>query len=228
MILFIDMTHLDFSENNPKNWESVAHRRLRTKYRFEELSGEPCHLLRYTHFPDWLQGTYRIPDVSRLMFSGFNTEISHYPFHILDDIKSWMRSPRYPTFTICGSFQLMASAHGAEVAPMGPDHESTPPHNDPIIPPGVKAELGFQTVQDHHPSKLFDRERPQFKVFQHHYWEVKDIPNGFRHTASSPACHIQALEHNMLPLAGVQFHPEDYDEENPDGKTLLLNVFKKR
>ncbi|MEM7671874.1 MAG: gamma-glutamyl-gamma-aminobutyrate hydrolase family protein [Verrucomicrobiota bacterium] len=228
MILLIDMTHLDFSENKPENWQSVAHRRLRTKYRFEELSGEPCHILRYTQFLAWSRGQYPISGVSRLVFSGFNTEFDQYPADVLDSIKAWMLSARLPTFTICGSFQLMAHAHGAEIAPIGPAPGDSPKHNDPIVPQGMTAELGFLSVQDHQPSKLFDRERPQFTVFQHHYWEVKDIPDGFRHTASSPVCYIQALEHNTLPLAGVQFHPEDYDDTHPDGKTLLMNVFKKR
>ena len=228
MILFIDMTHVEFSAKHPEANKDVAYRRLRTKYCFEELSGEPCYILNHRFFPAWANGDYPIANVSRLVVSGFYTDFQEYPAEILESIKAWMLSPRLPTFTICGSFQLMALAHGAEIAPIGPQTENSKDHNHPILPTNMIAETGFLPVQDHHPSKLFDREKPEFKVYQSHYWEVKDVPQGFRHTASSEVCHIQALEHNTLPLSGVQFHPEDFNDEYPDGKLLLLNVFKKR
>lgn len=230
MILFIDMTHLQFSSEREEDWQRVAHRRLRAKYRFEELSGLPCHIMRYQHFENWYRGRFKIPGVSRLVFSGFNTEFHHYPKSILDAIMDWMRAPSLPTFTICGSFQLMAHAHGAEIAPMGNRDASFSEESviDPIIPSDMKSEIGYCSIDVHPPSKLFDRECARVTQYQHHYWEVKSVPTGFRHTASSPSCYIQALEHNVLPLTGVQFHPEDYDDVHPDGKMLLLNVFKKR
>ena len=184
--------------------------------------------MRYTHFPRWANGDYPLPQISHLIFSGFNSEISKYPQDTISDILTWMRTPQVPTFTICGSFQLMAYAHGAEIAPIGTLPKTSAPNLDPILPNDMKAELGFQSITSHQPSQLFDHEKPCWTIFQHHYWEVKNIPDNFRHTAISPACSIQALEHKTLPLSGVQFHPEDYDTAYPDGKTILSNVFNKK
>ena len=228
MILFIDMTHVDFPAKHPETYRNVNHRRMLAKYAFEGLSGSSCLIMRYTQFSKWKRGELSISGIKQLIFSGFNTVFDKYPKDILEDIMDWMRAPRLPTFTICGSFQLMAHAHGSTIAPMGPLPSDEDTHADPVVPNDMKAELGFQSVTVHHPSKLFDREKPELKVFQHHYWEVKDVPPGFRHTASSPICHIQALEHSTLPISGVQFHPEDFNDEYSDGKLLLLNVFKKR
>ncbi|MEM2936517.1 MAG: hypothetical protein QW231_05010 [Candidatus Bathyarchaeia archaeon] len=37
---------------------------------------------------------------------------------------------------------------------------------------------------------------------------------------------IQAVKHKKRPLYGVQFHPQIYTEEHPDGKKILENFFR--
>ena len=67
-------------------------------------------------------------------------------------------------------------------------------------------------------------ERPTFS--ESHWWEVQDVPPGFRLLASTDACRVQAFKHESRLLYGVQFHPEAYDEEHLDGKALLGNFFR--
>jgi GMP synthase (glutamine-hydrolysing) len=55
---------------------------------------------------------------------------------------------------------------------------------------------------------------------------VKELPKGFRRTASNATCAIQAMEHTERPLFGVQFHPELFNEEHPAGKTVLKNFLE--
>ena len=70
-------------------------------------------------------------------------------------------------------------------------------------------------------------ELPASPVFWHsHCDEVKELPSGFRCTASNQTCAIQAMEHESLPLFGVQFHPELSNSEHPDGHQLLENFLK--
>jgi GMP synthase (glutamine-hydrolysing) len=46
---------------------------------------------------------------------------------------------------------------------------------------------------------------------------------GFKATASNETCPIQAMQHEEKPLFGVQFHPELFDQEHPDGRQVLEN-----
>jgi GMP synthase (glutamine-hydrolysing) len=76
------------------------------------------------------------------------------------------------------------------------------------------------------PHGLFEGMGRQPTFFESHYWEVKSAPPGFRRLAESDLCFVQALAHEDRPLFGTQFHPEDYDEANPDGRRLLENFFR--
>ncbi|MCX8182985.1 MAG: hypothetical protein N3F08_00990 [Crenarchaeota archaeon] len=44
--------------------------------------------------------------------------------------------------------------------------------------------------------------------------------------ASTEECRIQVMKHRERPLYGVQFHPQIFDEEHPDGRKILENFFK--
>jgi GMP synthase (glutamine-hydrolysing) len=60
-------------------------------------------------------------------------------------------------------------------------------------------------------------------VWHSHFDEVKDLPDGFKATASNETCAIQAMQHTTQPVYGVQFHPELFDDEHPDGSSVLKN-----
>ncbi|MGH2521696.1 MAG: hypothetical protein ACRDH2_04245, partial [Anaerolineales bacterium] len=47
MIVYVDLEHDSLRLMDPEHWEQVLARRLTAKYRFEEISGEPCLLVRY-------------------------------------------------------------------------------------------------------------------------------------------------------------------------------------
>jgi GMP synthase (glutamine-hydrolysing) len=52
---------------------------------------------------------------------------------------------------------------------------------------------------------------------------VKELPADFELTASNQTCRIQAMRHTSRPLFSVQFHPELFDREHPEGKRILEN-----
>jgi hypothetical protein len=37
---------------------------------------------------------------------------------------------------------------------------------------------------------------------------------------------IEAMRHRTRPLYGVQFHPERYTDDHPDGRAILANFFR--
>ncbi len=43
---------------------------------------------------------------------------------------------------------------------------------------------------------------------------MKELPDGFRTTASNETCQIQAMQQKGRRLYGVQFHPELFDEQH--------------
>ena len=60
-------------------------------------------------------------------------------------------------------------------------------------------------------------------VYESHREEVDSLPTGFAHLARSSTAEICAMKHSRLPIYGVQFHPERYSLEKPDGEVILAN-----
>jgi len=65
----------------------------------------------------------------------------------------------------------------------------------------------------------------EFNVWESHNDEVHEMPNGFRLMASSDACQVQVIQHENLPYAGVQYHPEV--EHSEYGSELFQNFLNK-
>ena len=55
---------------------------------------------------------------------------------------------------------------------------------------------------------------------------MKALPKNFKRTAWNETCPIQAMEHTGRPLFGVQFHPELFDDEHPNGRQILKNFLE--
>jgi GMP synthase (glutamine-hydrolysing) len=52
------------------------------------------------------------------------------------------------------------------------------------------------------------------------------LPEDFVRLAASEICAIEAMRHRTRPLYGVQFHPERYTDDHPDGRAILANFFR--
>ena len=65
----------------------------------------------------------------------------------------------------------------------------------------------------------------EFNVWESHNDEVHKMPNGFRILASSDACQVQVMQHETLPYAGVQYHPEV--ENTEFGAEIFQNFLDK-
>jgi GMP synthase (glutamine-hydrolysing) len=55
---------------------------------------------------------------------------------------------------------------------------------------------------------------------------VKELPNGFRQTATNETCKIQAMQEKGRRVYGVQFHPELFDADHPEGRHIVENFLK--
>ena len=130
--------------------------------------------------------------------------IIDYYKHEIDFLKSTEK----PVLGICFGHQLLAIAYGAEVMDMGKKVE------------------GYYMVQRISDNEIFEGLGERFLVCESHQEMVADIPFDFELLANSPNCPVEVMRHGMLPVFGVQFHPERFDDKHPAGRAILENFFK--
>jgi GMP synthase (glutamine-hydrolysing) len=158
---------------------------------------------------------------SHIILSGQSHPWDRYSTESLAGIFYVIRSTPKPILGVCGGQQQMALAFGAPVdlieriAP-GEGYE------------GAFRERGFSNVKldSQITDGIFSGLPETIMVWESHCDEVKSLPADFVCTASNQVSAIQAMQHTSLPLFGVQFHPELFDEEHPHGRTILKNFLK--
>jgi len=155
---------------------------------------------------------------SHIILSGQSHPWDRYPTESLAGVVEVIRKASQPTLGVCGGHQQIALAFGAPVELMerlepGEGYE------------GAKRERGFFPVETTGES-LFEGLPPRITVWHSHFDEVKELPPGFTATAFNDNCAIQAMQHTERPLFGVQFHPELFDEDHPDGRRVIENFLE--
>ena len=55
---------------------------------------------------------------------------------------------------------------------------------------------------------------------------VKSLPDGFALLARSETSRIATMKHPGRPLYGVQFHPERFTKEHPEGDAVVGNFLR--
>ena len=115
--------------------------------------------------------------------------------------------------------------YGGKVEPM---RRLRPREEDPWpdFYPGFFKEKGFVQVDIEKRDPIFGSLSTSIVVNVAHYAEIKELPEEFEVLASNRDCPIQVIKHRRKLVYGTQFHPENYNEEHPDGKTVLRNFFK--
>lgn len=83
--------------------------------------------------------------------------------------------------------------------------------------------VGQLTLDTSHTSPIFTELPTTFQVGLYHSWAVSstDFPQALQVTARCQDEIIMAVQHNDLPIFGVQFHPESYISEF--GLEILAN-----
>ncbi len=152
---------------------------------------------------------------SHIILSGQSHPWEQYSSKSLAGVFQVIKRAAQPILGVCGGHQQIALAYGAPVDLMarlepGEGYE------------GAKRERGYATV-DVKGNGIFKGLSPRISVWHSHFDEVKTLPKDFRTTASNENCAIQAMQHKERPVFGVQFHPELFDEEHPDGRQVIEN-----
>jgi len=92
------------------------------------------------------------------------------------------------------------------------------------IKKSVSGEYGYTSVELDTGSLLFKGIPSSIRAWSSHRDEVSKMPNGFRVTAFSRMCKVEAMEHGSKPIYSVQFHPEVYETEH--GSRIMLNFLR--
>jgi GMP synthase-like glutamine amidotransferase len=221
MILTIDLEHDEYL-NDAKNRDIHFVRTMDAKLKLEAITGDACLVQRYARvnlerLAEW--------GVWAVAISGNATGWEAYDEGDLEGVREIIRVAPVPIIGFCGGCQLIATTMGAQIGPMGPLAQDEPdPHPD-FGPAGFAKEFGFSRVRITAIDPLFEglSEEPVF--FQAHYFELKEVPPEMALLAVSDCCRIQAIKRLDRPVYGTQFHPERYDDDHPDGRTLLKGFF---
>jgi GMP synthase (glutamine-hydrolysing) len=96
-----------------------------------------------------------------------------------------------PVLGICLGLQVIATELGGSVG--SGDY-------------GGYADVTVEVLDEDDP--LIGSLAPETRVWASHADEVKELPDGFTHTATSDVCGIEAMSNVDADLYGVQWHPE--------------------
>ena len=152
---------------------------------------------------------------SHIILSGQSHPWEMYTPESLQGVFDVIKQASQPILGLCGGHQQIAIAYGAKVGLMerlepGEGYE------------GAKRERGFHPVT-HTGEGLFKGLPSEIIVWHNHCDEVKEVPDGFRITASNDTCQIQAMQQKGRRVYGIQFHPELFDERYPEGRQVVDN-----
>jgi len=112
-----------------------------------------------------------------------------------------------PILGVCLGMQAIAEHFGGEL------------YNQKVVRHGVTSEIKTFPV-----NKLFQNLPSRITVGLYHSWAVRHLPEEINVTAMSSENVIMAIEHETLPLYGVQFHPESILTEF--GREILMNFVR--
>jgi GMP synthase (glutamine-hydrolysing) len=152
---------------------------------------------------------------THIILSGQSHPWNYYTEAALSGVFDIIRNAPQPILGVCGGHQQIALAYGASVNVMrrlepGEGYD------------GCLRERGFFEILTDRKA-LFAGLPKSVMVWHSHYDEVKELPPGFIRTASNQTCAIQAMQHSSRPVFGVQFHPELFNEEFPQGMHIVEN-----
>jgi GMP synthase-like glutamine amidotransferase len=192
------------------------------KVTLEGVSGDLCLMAHYSRVSLEMLRQVRPWAVCH---SGCGAEFKTYDVLEHKGYNAVIRQWEGPQIGLCGGHQIIAHAFGGTVGHMGRLKTGEADHN-PSYHAGLYKEWGAYPVRIVRPDPLFAGLGKGIMVLQSHMDEVKRLPRCLTLLAGSARCRVQAFVHMDKPVYGVQFHPERFSKDYPDGGKVLENFFR--
>lgn len=149
-----------------------------------------------------------------IILSGQGTPWAEYSPAELKPIGVALQLATCPVLGICGGHQLLAIVGGGKVGPIrrlrpGKGYD------------GLLRQHGFVAVSFLARDPILDPSATTINAWHNHVEEVKTLPSHFICLAKGPLIKIEAMRDQTRPIFGVQFHPEHWDKEHPEGLVIL-------
>jgi len=215
-VLVVNSEHPQLAE---KKAEALRKRVLPMLGETFGVSGELCHFSELGGLG--MEGE----KYAGVMLSGCSTDWCEYSRDSLGGALDFLRRVEAPVLGICGGHQMLGLAFGAELGPMRELREGEEDPN-PNYHPGMFKEAGYMGVRRLRDDGLFAGLPEVMAVKQSHYFQVMELPDDFELLATSDECRIQAMRKRGARVYGVQFHPENHDEDHLDGKRVIGNFLR--
>ena len=156
-------------------------------------------------------------EFSHIIFSGQGQPWDWYDWDELDAFAESVFETGLPVLGICGGHQFIAQYFGGTVdriKRIDPDSEGYD---------GCLKETGYVPISNIHDCSIMDGIEDGTSFKENHFDEIKVMPGGFIQFASGELSQYQGIMHEYLPIYGVQFHPEGWDDEHLEGLRIILN-----
>jgi GMP synthase-like glutamine amidotransferase len=194
--------------------------RLETALRLQALAGRPCL---YQHYATVDRRLVEDAGIRALVLSGIGSHWRSYDWRGFGGLAELARAGDLPILGICGGHLVLGHLLGAIVTRLG--RTAVRDEAAPDYMPGWRKEWGVLPVEVVAPDPLFAGLGPQPTMRFAHGRALKAPPPGCTLLATRPECRVQAFRRDGTLVYGVQFHPELFTDEHPDGRRLLANFF---
>lgn len=91
---------------------------------------------------------------------------------------------------------------------------------------GSKFYKGFHKVRAVREDEIFSGLGRELWLYESHGWVVELPPREMLLLAEGDGYEVECVKHKRKPIYGIQAHPERYDEQHPEGLTILRNFLK--
>jgi len=122
------------------------------------------------------------------------------------DLVRFYAGQKIPVLGICLGFQAIGMAFGAKLIQTNPVH-------------GKRSSIAFS------PSRYFPDFTGMVEVMRYHSLSLSEVKSPLRVIASTSEGIPMAIEHETLPIAGLQFHPDSFATQR--GIELIQSFFDK-
>ena len=201
------------------------------KRRLEQLTGHPVLTM---HYADACPVTVNTVDPQAIIITGSPDPWPTIRVSDLYGLNDLLHTTKIPLLAICQGHQLIGHSfnrdlHKVRRLPDEPMRKCRPGEPDTGAVkghPGYYYADAFVEADILRADPIFAGLGRRVRVRESHRCEIKKLPRGFSHLATSTECTYEMIRHGARLLYGMQFHAERWERPYMDGRTILVNFFQ--